>query len=63
MVNYNHLLPTRYTVDIPFDKQEQNMKALKDPMKRKKVRYQIKAKFEDRYRSGKNRWFFQKLRF
>lgn len=62
-INYNHLMPTRYTVDIPFGKQEQNVKTLRDPMKRKKARYQIKMKFEERYRSGKNRWFFQKLRF
>jgi len=56
-------MPTRYSVDIPFEKQAQNIKSLRDPMKRKKVRYQIKSKFEERYKSGKNRWFFQKLRF
>jgi len=63
IINYNHLLPTRYSVDIPFDKKESNPKSLKDPAKRKKIRSQIKAKFEKRYREGKNRWFFQKLRF
>lgn len=62
-INYNHMMPTRYTVDIPFGKAEQNAKSLRDPMKRKKARFQIKMKFEERYRSGKNKWFFQKLRF
>nr|CAD7430664.1 unnamed protein product [Timema monikensis] len=61
VLNYNHLMPTRYTVDIPWDKT--TVKDLKDPMKRKKTRFQTKVKFEERYKSGKNKWFFQKLRF
>nr|QBH73531.1 60S ribosomal protein L27e [Thermobia domestica] len=59
--NYNHLMPTRYIVDIALEKT--NIKDLKDPMKRKKARYQAKVKFEERYKSGRNEWFFQKLRF
>ncbi|KAK0087225.1 hypothetical protein PV325_001467 [Microctonus aethiopoides] len=35
VLNYNHLMPTRYTVDLPLDKVAP--KDLKDPMKRKKV--------------------------
>ncbi|CAL8119418.1 unnamed protein product [Orchesella dallaii] len=62
-INYNHMMPTRYTVDIPFGKAENNAKTLRDPMKRKKARFQIKMKFEDRYKTGKNKWFFQKLRY
>nr|CAD7442051.1 unnamed protein product [Timema bartmani] len=61
VLNYNHLMPTRYTVDIPWDKT--TVKDLKDPMKRKKTRFQTKVKFEERYKSGKNKWFFQKLRW
>ena len=34
-----------------------------DPMKKKKARNMVRTKFEERYKSGKNRWFFQKLKF
>lgn len=61
LVNYNHLMPTRYSVDIPFEKI--NPKDLKDPVKRKTHRFQTRVKFEDRYKAGKNKWFFTKLRF
>merc|ERR1712170_198685 len=61
--NYNHLMPTRYSVDVALDKQAVNKEAFKDPALRRKARREIKAKFEDRYKTGKNKWFFQKLRF
>ncbi|EDV26252.1 expressed hypothetical protein [Trichoplax adhaerens] len=61
--NYNHLMPTRYNVDMSFDKQVVNKDVFRDPaLKKKAVRY-VKANFEDRYKTGKNKWFFQKLRF
>ncbi|RZC32165.1 Ribosomal L27e domain containing protein [Asbolus verrucosus] len=62
VLNYNHLMPTRYSVDLTSDLKI-TPKDLKDPMKRKKVRFQTRVKFEERYKSGKNKWFFQKLRF
>lgn len=63
MLNYNHLMPTRYSVpDVSLDN-KYSVKDLKDPVKRKKARFQIRVKFEDRHKSGKNKWFFQKLRF
>ena len=62
-MNYNHLMPTRYSVDIAFEKSDLNKEVLKDPMKKKKARNMVKVKFEERYKSGKNKWFFQKLRF
>merc|ERR1712062_943764 len=63
VVNYNHMMPTRYTVDIGFDKANLNKEVLKDPMKKKKARNMVRVKFEERYKTGKNKWFFQKLRF
>ncbi|KFM83405.1 60S ribosomal protein L27-like [Stegodyphus dumicola] len=63
VLNYNHLMPTRYMVDIQFDKSIVNKEVLKDPAKRRKARRDVKAKFEERYKTGKSRWFFQKLRF
>merc|ERR1712058_74433 len=63
VVNYNHMMPTRYSVDISFDKTNINKELLKDPMKKKKARNMVRTKFEERYKSDKNRWFFQKLKF
>merc|ERR1712086_138196 len=63
VVNYNHLMPTRYSVDLSFDKANLNKEVLKDPMKKKKARNMVRTKFEERYKTGKNKWFFQKLKF
>jgi large subunit ribosomal protein L27e len=61
--NYNHLMPTRYSVDVNLEKTTVNKEAVKDLSKKRKARQEIKAKFEERYKTGKNRWFFAKLRF
>ncbi|XP_023027111.1 ribosomal protein L27 [Leptinotarsa decemlineata] len=62
VLNYNHLMPTRYSVDLTSDLKVAP-KDLKDPVKRKKIRFQTRVKFEERYKQGKHKWFFQKLRF
>eukprot|EP00794_Sanderia_malayensis_P003370 gene3370-3859_t len=61
--NYNHLMPTRYSLDVNLDKSAVNKDAMKDTSKRRKARMEVKSKFEERYKTGKNKWFFQKLRF
>merc|ERR1711937_218276 len=61
--NYNHLMPTRYSVDVSMDKSTVNKEVSRDPALKRKARQDTKAKFEERYKTGKNRWFFQKLRF
>lgn len=63
VINYNHVMPTRYVVDIPFDKAALNKECLKDPRKKRIMKNKVKASFEERYKSGKSKWFFQKLRF
>merc|ERR1712071_628104 len=63
IVNYNHMMPTHYSVDLNFDKNMINKESIKDPLKRKKARFAVRTKFEERYKLGKNRWFFSKLRF
>ncbi len=63
VVNYNHLMPTRYSVDIAFDKDRLNKEVLRDPMKKKKARHFVRTRFEERYKEGKCKWFFSKLRF
>jgi large subunit ribosomal protein L27e len=44
VLNYNHLMPTRYSVDLTSDVKI-TPKDLKDPMKRKKVKFQFGFKF------------------
>ncbi|XP_071157548.1 large ribosomal subunit protein eL27-like isoform X1 [Mytilus edulis] len=61
--NFNHLMPTRYSVDVNLDKATVNKDAFRDPALKRKARKDAKAKFEEKYKTGKNRWFFQKLRF
>merc|ERR1711988_478565 len=61
--NYNHLMPTRYSVDVNMDKQVINKDLFRDPALKRKAKKEVKAKLEERYKSGKNKWFFQKLRF
>ncbi|XP_031566007.1 60S ribosomal protein L27-like [Actinia tenebrosa] len=63
VINYNHLMPTRYSVDVPLDKQNINKDIFRDPSLKRKALREVKSKFEERYKSGKNKWFFQKLRF
>merc|ERR1712012_1160465 len=61
--NYNHLMPTRHSLDIALDRGTINKEAFKDPALKRKARHDAKLKFEERYKTGKNKWFFQKLRF
>ncbi|CAK7300960.1 60S ribosomal protein L27 [Vulpes lagopus] len=61
--NYIHLMPTRYSVDIPLDKSVVNKDIFRDPALKCKARREAKIKFEERYKTGQNKWFFQKLRF
>lgn len=63
VLNYNHLMPTRYNVDIDFDRNQINKEACKDPALKKKALGIVRQKMEERYKAGKNRWFFTKLRF
>ncbi|CAB3227268.1 unnamed protein product [Arctia plantaginis] len=44
VVNYNHLMPTRYSVDFSFEKF--SAKDLKDPAKRKKLRFNTRDKVD-----------------
>ncbi|KAK7086058.1 60S ribosomal protein L27 [Halocaridina rubra] len=64
VVNLKHVMPTRYTAtDISFDKAKINKETHKDPGKRRRIRRIVKHKLEERYKSGKNRWLFQRLKY
>jgi len=61
--NCNHLMPTRYSVEMNFDKNRVNKESFKDGALRRKANANIKTLLEERYKTGKNKWFFTKLRF
>ncbi|CAN6439082.1 unnamed protein product [Victoria cruziana] len=62
LVNYNHIMPTRYTLDVDL-KDVVTLDALQSHDKKVAAAKEAKARFEERFKSGKNRWFFTKLRF
>ena len=71
-VNYNHVMPTRYVVDIDVKKLVEE-ELVREPEKRVELRKQVKGVFEKDYNSQTKRknsksrdgvkYFFQKLRF
>ncbi|XP_037655359.1 60S ribosomal protein L27-like [Choloepus didactylus] len=46
--NYNHVMPTRYSVDIPLDKTIVNKDVFRDPALKHKAWLKAKVKFEER---------------
>lgn len=60
LVNYNHLMPTRYTLDVDL-KDVVTVDALQSRDKKVTAAKETKARFEERFKTGKNRWFFTKL--
>jgi len=60
-VNYNHFMPTRYLLDLDL-KNVINKNAF-EKARRKKTRREVKKLFEERLKTGRNKWFFTKLRF
>uniref|UniRef100_A0A6B2LQV3 KOW domain-containing protein n=1 Tax=Arcella intermedia TaxID=1963864 RepID=A0A6B2LQV3_9EUKA len=57
--NYAHLFPTRYNLDIDF----KNVDVQTDLKVKAKQERRVKLALQERYRSGKNKWFFTKLKF
>ncbi|KAH0831238.1 60s ribosomal protein l27 [Lanmaoa asiatica] len=62
-VNYSHLFPTRYALELESLKGAVAVETFKEPTQRENARKNIKKLFEERYQGGKNKWFFQPLRF
>lgn len=60
-VNYNHLMPTRYTLELEGLKGTVTNDTFKEVSQREDAKKVIKKSLEDRYTSGKNRWFFTPL--
>ena len=63
LVNYNHIMPTRYTLELEGLKGVVSNDTFKEVSQREEAKKQVKKVLEERYGSGKNRWFFTPLRF
>eukprot|EP00121_Abeoforma_whisleri_P015099 Awhi_evm2s13920 len=53
VINYNHLLPTRYKLEVSKDLV--NHEEIKDPAARKECRKNVKKLLEAKYKAGENR--------
>ncbi|RKF75609.1 60S ribosomal protein L27-B [Golovinomyces cichoracearum] len=62
IINYNHLMPTRYTLELEGLKNVINLDTFKEVSQREDAKKTVKKALEERYISGKNRWFFTPLR-
>jgi len=62
VINYNHLMPTRYTLELEGLKAVLNQETFKEVSQREEAKKTVKKVLEERYTSGKNRWFFTPLR-
>lgn len=61
VVNYNHLMPTRYTLELEGLKNTVTSDTFKEVSQREDAKKTVKKTFDERYQSGKNRWFFTPL--
>ncbi|RYP40171.1 hypothetical protein DL767_001886 [Monosporascus sp. MG133] len=62
-INYNHLMPTRYTLELEGLKGAITGETFKEVSQREEAKKNVKKVLEERYTSGKNKWFFTPLRF
>ena len=61
VVNYNHLMPTRYTLELEGLKGAVSSDTFSEVSQREEAKKTVKKALEERYLSGKNRWFFTPL--
>lgn len=56
VVNYAHLLPTRYALELESLKGSVSAETFKEPTQREEAKKAIKKHLEERYARGANRW-------
>lgn len=68
--NYTHLMPTRYALEVELKSvvtTDLVNGSQANPTARQNARKEVKKILEEKYnnslKTGKNKWFFQKLRF
>ncbi|VVT48817.1 60S ribosomal protein eL27 [Magnusiomyces paraingens] len=64
LVNYNHIMPTRYTFELDNLKTVISEETFDEgASQREEAKTTIKKAFEEKHQAGKNTWFFTQLRF
>ncbi|POW02337.1 hypothetical protein PSHT_12134 [Puccinia striiformis] len=63
IINYNHLMPTRYALELEGLKGIISYETFKEPSQREETKKVVKKLFEEKYQGGKSKWFFTALRF
>lgn len=63
IVNYNHMLPTRYGLEVDNIKELAKPETVTNAQQKKEALKTFGKLFKERMNSGKNTWFFSKLRF
>lgn len=66
VVNYNHIMPTRYSLEVDlktFVNQDVINRLDTRPKAKKEVKKILEDKYQNALKTSKNRWFFSKLRF
>ncbi|CAD6571003.1 MAG: hypothetical protein CYPHOPRED_004242 [Cyphobasidiales sp. Tagirdzhanova-0007] len=61
-INYNHLMPTRYALELESLKGSVSAETLKEESQKADAKKAIKKVFEQKYQAGQNKWFFTPLR-
>uniref|UniRef100_A0A0L8G2C1 Uncharacterized protein n=1 Tax=Octopus bimaculoides TaxID=37653 RepID=A0A0L8G2C1_OCTBM len=51
----------RNSVDVILDKSQVKKNSFRDLALKRRTNREVKAKLEEWYKTGRNRWFFQKL--
>lgn len=62
VINYSHVMPTRYAFETEFPASV-NVETLEDAETKKNAKKEVRKILEEKYKTGENKWFFQKLRF
>lgn len=60
-INYNHIMPTRYTLELEGLKGVVSNDTFKEVSQREDAKKTVKKALDERYQSGKNKWFFTPL--
>ncbi|PIA15636.1 hypothetical protein COEREDRAFT_87603 [Coemansia reversa NRRL 1564] len=63
VVNYAHLMPTRYSLELEEIKSAVQSETFQEPTQRAAAKKVVRSSLQKRYIAGKNKWFFTKLRF
>merc|ERR1711879_23850 len=63
IINHNHIMPTRYNLEVEELKSFVTADLLVDVSQREERRKECKKILQEKLKSGKNMWFFTKLRF